>query len=153
MGLDMYMTARRYLSSYDKNETVQTARTALAETLQTLGAPADSEVKIVDVEVAYWRKANAIHNWIVAHVQNGDDDCREYTFHRETMQTLLKVCNTVIENPEEAEELLPPSSGFFFGSTEIDSYYWRDVKYTRDRLIEFLKPESSAWRFCYQSSW
>ena len=153
MGIDMYMTARRYLSAYDKNETVQTARTALAETLQTLGAPADSEMKIVDVEVAYWRKANAIHNWIVAHVQNGNDDCREYIFKRETMQTLLNVCNTVIENPEEAEELLPPSSGFFFGSTEIDSYYWRDVKYTRDRLIEFLKPESSAWRFCYQSSW
>lgn len=153
MGLDMYMTARRYFSSYDNNETVQTARTALAETLQTLGAPADSEMKIVDVEVAYWRKANAIHNWIVAHVQNGNDDCREYIFKRETMQTLLNVCNTVIENPEEAEELLPPSSGFFFGSTEIDSYYWRDVKYTRDRLIEFLKPESSAWRFCYQSSW
>ena len=153
MGLDMYMTARRYLSSYDKNETVQTARTALAETLQTLGAPADSEMKIVDVEVAYWRKANAIHNWMVKNIQYGKDDCGKYYFSPEKMQKLLDACYTVLSDFTKVEETLPPTSGFFFGSTQVDSDYWLDIEYTRDRLIECLKPESSEWDFYYQSSW
>lgn len=153
MGLDMYMTARRYLSAYDKNETVQTARTALAETLQTLGAPADSEVKIVEVEAAYWRKANAIHNWMVKNVQYGRDDREEYYFSREKMQKLLDACYTVLADFNKVEETLPPISGFFFGSTEVDYNYWLDIEHTRDRLIECLKPESSEWTFYYQSSW
>ena len=151
MGLDMFMSARRHLSTYNTNETVQTARTALAEVMQQLGAPVDSAVNDITVEVAYWRKANAIHNWMVANVQNGDDDCREYYFSPEAMQRLLSVCEAVLENLGEAGELLPPTSGFFFGSTDIDEYYLRDVKYTRDRLTECLK--CASWSFYYSSSW
>ena len=151
MGLDMFMSARRHLSTYDANETVQTARTALAEVMQQLGAPVDSAVNEVTVEVAYWRKANAIHNWMVANVQNGDDDCGEYYFSPEAMQRLLSVCEAVLENLGEAGELLPPTSGFFFGSTDIDEYYLREVKYTRDRLTECLK--CASWSFYYSSSW
>jgi hypothetical protein len=152
MGLDMFMSARRHLSTYDANETVQTARTALAEVMQQLGAPVDSAVNDVTVEVAYWRKANAIHNWMVANVQNGDDDCREYYFSPKAMQELLSVCEAVLENLGEAGELLPPTSGFFFGSTDIDEYYLREVKYTRDRLTECLKRDA-GWSFYYSSSW
>jgi hypothetical protein len=151
MGLDMFMFARRHLSTYNTNETVQTARTALAEVMQQLGAPVDSAVNEVTVEVAYWRKANAIHNWMVANVQNGDDDCGEYYFSPEAMQRLLSVCEAVLENLGEAGELLPPTSGFFFGSTDIDEYYLREVKYTRDRLTECLK--CASWSFYYSSSW
>ena len=151
MGLDMFMFARRHLSTYNTNETVQTARTALAEVMQQLGAPVDSSVNEVTVEVAYWRKANAIHNWMVANVQNGDDDCGEYYFSPEAMQRLLSVCEAVLENLGEAGELLPPTSGFFFGSTDIDEYYLREVKYTRDRLTECLK--CASWSFYYSSSW
>jgi len=152
MGLDMYMTARRHLSTYDTNETLQTARTALAEVMQQLDAPVDSAVNDVTVEVAYWRKANAIHNWMVANVQNGNDDCREYYFSPAAMQELLNVCEAVLENIGEAGELLPPTSGFFFGSTDIDEYYLREVKYTRDRLTECLKC-GTEWSFYYSSSW
>lgn len=153
MGLDMFMSARRHLSPYyDTNETVQTARTALAEVVRQLGAPVDSVVNDITVEVAYWRKANAIHNWMVTNVQNGDDDCREYYFRPEDMQKLLSVCEAVLENPEEAEELLPPTCGLFFGSTYIDEYYLRDIKYTRDRLTECLKC-GTGWSFYYSSSW
>ena len=30
------------------------------------------------VEVAYWRKANAIHGWFVYNIQDGVDDQNEY---------------------------------------------------------------------------
>lgn len=153
MGLDMYMIARRYLSAYDKNETVQTARTALAETMSNLGAPAGSKIDIVHVEVAYWRKANAVHNWMVKNIQYGKDDCGEYYFSREKMQKLLDARYTVLSDFTKVEETLPPTSGFLFGSTQIDSDYWLDIEHTRDRLIECLKTDRTEWDFYYQSSW
>ena len=50
-------------------------------------------------QVAYWRKANAIHRWFVDHVQDGEDDC---DWHREVTQSDLEelrdVCKEVLEN-------------------------------------------------------
>ena len=49
--------------------------------------------------VAYWRKANQIHNWFVENVQNGEDDCRchdEVT--EDKLLTLLNICLDVKRN-------------------------------------------------------
>ena len=49
--------------------------------------------EVIDVyEVAYWRKANAIHKWFVDNVQKGKDDCKEY---RVTRRNLLDLCDLV----------------------------------------------------------
>ena len=48
-------------------------------------------------EVAYWRKANAIHRWFVDHVQNGVDKCQESPVTREQLNELLSVCHEVIK--------------------------------------------------------
>jgi len=153
MGLDMYMTGRRYLSEHDNNETVQAARTAISKAIQKLGAPAGSNVRTADVEVAYWRKANAVHRWMVENIQDGRDDCGEYYFSTTKMQELLDACYEVLSDFNKVEETLPPTSGFFFGSTQVDYLYWQDIEYTRDRLIECLKPEYSNWEFYYRASW
>lgn len=49
-------------------------------------------------EVAYWRKANAIHNWFVNNIQNGIDDCRMYEVKKEQLEELLKTCKEVFKN-------------------------------------------------------
>ena len=50
-------------------------------------------------QVAYWRKANAIHKWFVDNVQDGKDDCR---YHREVterdLEKLRDACKEVIES-------------------------------------------------------
>jgi hypothetical protein len=50
-------------------------------------------------QVGYWRKANAIHAWLVNHVQDGEDDC---TYHhectKEILEELLDTCKTVLES-------------------------------------------------------
>lgn len=50
-------------------------------------------------EVAYWRKANAVHKWFVDTVQNGEDDCR---YHNEVTRGVLldlqEKCKTILEN-------------------------------------------------------
>ena len=49
-------------------------------------------------EVGYWRKANAVHNWFVNNIQNGKDDCRRYEVSKEKLESLLKICEEVLEN-------------------------------------------------------
>lgn len=48
--------------------------------------------------VAYWRKANAIHRWFVDNIQKGVDDCE---YHREVrkedLEELQEICKKVIE--------------------------------------------------------
>ncbi len=103
MGLDMY------IFSTNKGETV------------------DWEADNYE-EVGYWRKFNALHAWFVQHVQDGKDDCEPYPLSKEKIEEVLAVLKNVKEDPEEAPKLLPPQSGFFFGSTDIDEWYLRDVQ-------------------------
>ena len=44
-------------------------------------------------EVAYWRKANAIHRWFVNNVQDGIDECQETIVTRNQLFTLLQICS------------------------------------------------------------
>lgn len=59
-----------------------------------------------------------------------------------------------IENPSVAKELLPTTSGFFFGGTEYDQWYLEDVKYTIQAIEDVLKTvnfEQEIVMYC--SSW
>ncbi len=88
--------------------------------------------------VAYWRKANQIHNWFVNHVQFGEDNCEYHVATKDMLQTLLDLCITVKENPDKAGRLLPPQEGFFFGSYEIDEWYWKDIDDTIEQLTTVI---------------
>ena len=58
----------------------------------------------------------------------------------------------VMNNIEVAESLLPTQEGFFFGSTDYDEYYMRDIEDTI-KTIEPLLAEDEQDTFYYQSSW
>lgn len=51
-----------------------------------------------------------------------------------------------------AEDLLPTQGGFFFGGTDYDEYYLRDLEGTVEMLDKALALDDS-WSFEYQSSW
>lgn len=157
MGLDMYLIKRK---KYDKND--------------------DSFN-----EVAYWRKANQIHNWFVENIQDCIDDCGYYEVSRQELQALLTDCRDVLKyaecelqemnggmekidgewkqttmmgrkiiNKDVVADILPTTSGFFFGSTEYDEWYLRDIENTIEQLNEVLKDtdfENDA--IFYTSSW
>lgn len=58
----------------------------------------------------------------------------------------------LIEDDSVAKELLPSSDGFFFGSTEYNEWYLKDVEKTRDCLKALLaEPDESE--FYYSASW
>lgn len=105
------------------------------------------------VKVGYWRKANAIHDWFVQNCQNGEDDCRESYVSIEQLEELRKICKMVLENHALASEYLPTTSGFFFGSTDYDEWYFQDLQSTVEIIDNALSKVSDDWTFSYQSSW
>ena len=145
MGLDMYLNAKRFLW-HSENELADTVSNAFPE----LGK---ARVKEVTAELMYWRKANAIHKWFVDNVQDGVDECQESWVDREKLEQLLAVIEEVLADKEKAGELLPPSAGFFFGSTDVDDWYWEDLERTRDGLRDLLARNLKGWDIYYRASW
>jgi hypothetical protein len=151
MGLDMYLTAKRFISNYNPSD--QDLRSGIMDLDFGLNG---MEPSAVSFEAMYWRKANAIHHWFVQNVQSGEDDCKEYYVTNEELSTLRELCNKVLVDPDKAEDLLPTQSGFFFGGTEIDEWYLDGLKYTVERLdflLELPEVKENNVNFYYQSSW
>lgn len=154
MGLDMYLSAKKYLSKYfDAEDTGKI--NAINDIFGIVGEEdGDYGAQEVTFRIAYWRKANAIHQWFVDNVQDGVDECDEAFVPREKLEELMNLCKQIIAEPKKGEELLPTQGGFFFGSTEYDEWYMADVKQTAERLENILNdPALSKMDFYYQSSW
>jgi hypothetical protein len=149
MGLDMYLSAEKYhYGALDEEPTDLTK--AVNNVTDTKGY----QVKSFKIWACDWRKANQIHAWFVDNVQNGEDDCGEYSVDTGQLSDLVDLCKKVLANRELAEELLPTQAGFFFGGTEIDDYYFQDLEDTIKKLEPFVTdPAWSSWDFTYQSSW
>lgn len=158
MGLDMYLYCNSRKVCQDMND-------------------ADDFMESYDRKAGIairWRKSNAIHQWFVDNVQNGNDDCGYYDVEVEDLVKLHDTCRAVLDStelvdgvvgngytfkegkmsrieengrimadPSLAQELLPTQSGFFFGSTDYDQWYWWDLEYTVEKLgklLDILKP-------------
>lgn len=60
----------------------------------------------------------------------------------------------IIENPSVAIDLLPTTSGFFFGSTDYDQWYLEDIKSTIKQISAIL--DTTDWDneyVTYEASW
>lgn len=160
MGLDMYLEARRFVSGYShSSENERQLYDKVLESVDLTGM-GDERFATVNVNVAYWRKANHIHNWFVSNVQDGEDDCKQYYVSREKLLELEQLCRDVAANGTEeyAREHLPTGSGFFFGGTDYDEYYFESVDWTAKRLAEILttipeRKDLTGMEFYYQASW
>lgn len=93
MGLDMYLIARRFTSEYSDTE----ANRQLCPIADQL-LPPDGNMGSITIsrDVAYWRKANQIHAWFVANVQEGNDDCGTYDVDITTLEELRDTCLKVL---------------------------------------------------------
>lgn len=154
MGLDMFLSNKRYMSVYMDAED----RGRIEKVNDAFDLEGDEEgdygAKEVEFRVAYWRKANAIHAWFVKNVQGGEDKCQESYVTREQLTELIEACKKVLEKPKLSSELLPPQAGFFFGGTDVDEWYMQDLQYTVTRLEKALaEPAFKRGEFYYQASW
>ena len=165
MGLDMYLHAKKYVEkvnwqalqnndelSYDSPEAVFPLWNNIVETAGMKDVAVDIYGVHVEVTCAYWRKANQIHKWFVDNVQGGNDNCGEYYVSNEKLNQLRETCRQALFAKDPS--LLPPQAGFFFGSYDIDEWYWQDIKDTIKKIDRVLAlPDMSKLSFYYTSSW
>ncbi len=154
MGLDMYLSKRTYVKRWDHQKPERQHEVIVNRGGKPREDIDSSRISEVIEEVMYWRKANAIHAWFVQNVQEGVDDCKEYWVGEEKLQELVDLCSKVVETKDTT--LLPPQTGFFFGSQEADDWYFIDLADTVKNLtkeLELYKNTKSSGDFYYQSSW
>lgn len=150
MGLDMSLYRLQYIRNwnYPNANRFEVNVTKNGEPMEIMGDPS-----YLKSQVMYWRKANAIHRWFVDNCQEGRDDCRTYEVHIPQLKELLEIITKVLENNDLAHDLLPTGSGFFFGSTEYDEWYFKDLAETKEVLEELIKNDNHDVFYEYRSSW
>lgn len=205
MGLDMYLYAEKYVGEYDYvNEpsggvTKQNNPDYDKANLLVSNMPTGEFGGITITKcVAYWRKANAVHGWIVRELADGVDECQRIYMDREdlirlrdacveglvdrdkakptnsstksfsldkaknpedVLNNLLKAFKTEISNANRVTAVtegdpIPPTSGFFFGGTEKDEYYYSYLAETAETISAILASDPDGeFTYYYKASW
>ena len=83
---------------------------------------------------AYFRKVNFIFKFFE---KNMVDEYFSFV-EKSDVEELIRRCEEVLADHSKAQELLPTQSGFFFGSTEYDEWYFDDVKDCLEQMRKFL---------------
>lgn len=134
-------------------------------------------------EVAYWRKANMLHGWFVRNCQSIREDIEIKVTYQDLVNLLKDINevleNTVLETGQVhmgttftdkgieekyeeglivkdssvAEELLPTTQGFFFGSYDYDEYYVMDLKDAKEKLEKVINESNEDDEFLYYASY
>ncbi len=101
MGLDMYLSKRKYVKNWEHNPKEKHHTI----TIKRGGKTVSSKLAIKEIvyEAAYWRKANAIHKWFVDNCQGGEDDRRDAYVSAEQLQELVDLCKKVLATAKTAE--------------------------------------------------
>lgn len=159
MGLDQYLYRREYVGGWDWKDSTDSDKRERAmynNIIEYLGVDRveGSPHAYIDVCVAYWRKANAIHKWF-CDLDGGRDECQDIRVTRDQLIQLRKLCLSVIRQPVSAASTLPTQPGFFFGSCEYDDWYMENMKNTVAQLDKVLESVSEdSWTdFIYRASW
>jgi len=167
MGLDMYLYKKHYVKNWEHNPPEEKIAITIKKGGKKHPEIDTKKITYIQESVAQWRKANAIHNWFVENVQKGVDECQEAYVDPTKLEDLRQTCiivrdkskliddgqgGKIIEDTTFAEDLLPCQSGFFFGGTEYDEWYLKDVTDTIKMIEDELKLEHRA-EYYYMSSW
>ena len=116
---------------------------------------------VVSATVVYWRKANAIHSWFVENCQDGVDECQSTEVNVEALAHLADTCKAALSAynkgyVEEAGEIMSPTAGFFFGSTDVDEWWATEMRATANNIqavVGTVLARPGSTKFVYQSSW
>ena len=156
----MYLYKKTYVQNWEHNPPEQHHQIEIKRggVLRTDIKP--NRICYITEQVAYWRKFNALHGWFINNCGGGVDECQDISVDEEKLKELLETLKEVSSNFTKAEELLPPTQGFFFGSDEIDEYYKEEVNSTI-KIIEDLLEENEqskeyglySGEFEYRASW
>lgn len=86
---------------------------------------------------AYFRKVNFLFKYFEDRGKMVD---QYYAFvEQEDVEDIIDKCEQILKDHNKAHELLPTQSGFFFGGTDYDEWYFHDVKDCLKQMKAYLK--------------
>lgn len=119
------------------------------------GKPASADAE----EIFYWRKFNALHGFIVDTFAGGVDECQTIEIGKDGVAKIVSALKKTARMLNAKHGFDPtklpikPVGGFFFGSTEIDDYYKRNIKEAFEMFSELLVSLSDDETVFYEASW
>lgn len=183
MGLDMYLYRKTYVENWSFQKPEEKHEITVKKGGETRTDIDPNKISFIVEKVGYWRKFNALHGWFVDNLADGKDECQEIFVMIDDLKNVLGVLkevhsvlndcpkvvkeevdaitnetyeNSYYECSDKINELLPPRGGFFFGSTDIDDYFKRDVEESITMLEDIIgKHNDNRFdiTYYYQASW
>jgi hypothetical protein len=187
MGLDMYLYKKTYVKNWNHTSPEAINYITIKQGGEERKDIKPERISYIIEEVGYWRKFNALHGWFVESCGNGEDSCQEIYVGEDKMKELLETLKNVqtilnesklvtkvvkdwngkdyevqvYDKEDEIKETFSPTEGFFFGSTDVDTYFHKDVVSTIELIESLLKENESidpvrgfySGDFYYQASW
>ena len=92
-------------------------------------------------QIGYFRKVNFLVKCFENIKGMQIENCVPIMISKKDVEELLNRCIKVLANHSLAEALLPTQEGFFFGNTDYNDYYFKDVKSVKDYVKDTLLPE------------
>ena len=124
MGLDMYMTGRKYIGGHwQRDEPIRKEDNRLIDS--------------IEVHLGYWRKHRKLHGFIVNTFADGVDDCRKIELSTGSLRQIAKALRS---------NVLPETEGFFFGDEGMD-------KQEKERSEEYAKQMEDAIKWLKAGDW
>lgn len=156
MGLDQYLNARKYISRHDLNvpydpdngfaDTAEFAN--LIESALPLGVDLYGDTGAsVSVNVGYWRKAYAIHDWFASRIEN---TLQESDVPLAWLFALRDQVNAVLADNSYASQYIPDNQPDAFAYSEN---YYDQLRYTQKLLEHLTRPAFANLDFTYRASW
>lgn len=87
---------------------------------------------------AYFRKVNFLFHYFESITGTMHDQWFAFVTP-EDVDDIIDRCERVLKNHSLAHELLPTQSGFFFGGTDYDKWYFSDVKDCLQQMKKYRK--------------
>lgn len=133
MGLDMYLDKHTYVKNWKHTESKDRHSVLVKKGGKVLKDIKSNRVKNVVEEIAYWRKANAIHNYFVDVVRGGEyDNGDDMSVSEEDLKDLLDRCEKVLKASKLVRGKIQNGTSFKNGkSTPI----MEDGKYIKDSTV------------------
>lgn len=82
----------------------------------------------------YYRKVNFLYAFFAEALT--DEQC---VVTKHDVETIISHCKEVLADHSLAEKLLPTQSGFFFGSTDYNEWYFKDVEDVLEKFTKYLE--------------
>lgn len=101
----------------------------------------------------YFRKVNFLIPFVESKIGRELEDCETVKLTKADLAALVERCKEVLANHDKAEELLPTRSGFFFGGTDYDEWYFKDVQEVHDEVSDLLSTMTGRMKASFYAWW